>query len=388
MPFNDLLPVSDAVAAHSKLFDKKCLGNTIRLHTAQAGLPELEGVDVVLIGLRENRGAPDIMENSADFSGIRGALYKLYPGNWDLTLADLGDLEAGETIDDTFFAVRQITEKLVKLRIIPMFIGGSHDLTYAMYRSYDKLDQMVNIVNVDSRFDLGDSSGSLSNTSFMGKVIVDQPYNLFNYSNLGYQTFLNSQDEIDLMNKLYFDSFRLGTVTGDIAAVEPVLRDADLVSVDLHSIQAESLGNMYPELPNGLNGREVCAIARYAGLSDRVSSFGVFEYISNGSNRSADALIAQIFWYFMEGVNYRVDEQLAERRNAFIHYAVPIDEEVLSFYKSNKTGRWWIEIPFLQNIDTKLKRHTLLPCTHQDYLNACNQEIPERWFKARRKNEF
>ena len=388
MPFDDLLPVSDAVVARSDLFNEKCLGNSIKVHTAKTGVPDIQGVDIAIIGVRENRGAPDSHDDYLDFSGIRGALYQLFPGNWHLTLADLGDLDAGETLEDTFFAVRQITEKLIKQKTIPFFLGGSQDLTYAIYRGYDKLEQMVNIVNVASRFDLGDSTKPLSNTSYIGRIIVDKPYNLFNYSNLGYQTFLNNQDEIDLMIKLYFDAFRLGTVTDDISVVEPVLRDADLVSVDLRSIQAESLGHMHPAMPNGLNGREICAIARYAGLSDRVSAFGVFEYIYNGKSPSADALIAQMIWYFMEGVNFRVDEQVGERQKAFLHYAVPVDDEVLSFYKSNKTGRWWIEIPFLQNINTKLKRHTLLPCTHQDYLNACNQEIPERWFKARRKNEI
>lgn len=388
MPFDDLLPVSDSVVAQNELYNKKCLGNVIKLHTAKTGLPDMEGVDIAIIALRENRGAADGRDNPLDFSGIRRSLYKLFPGNWHVHLADLGDLEAGETLADTFFAVRQLTEKLIKQNTIPLFLGGSQDLTYAVYRAYDNLEQMVNIVNVDSRFDLGDSTKPLSNNSYIGRIIVDKPYNLFNYSNLGYQTFLNNQDEIDLMIKLYFDAFRLGTVTDDISAVEPVLRDADIVSVDLRAVQAESLGHMHPAMANGFNSREICAIARYAGLSDRVSAFGIFEYIVRAKSTSADMLIAQLIWYFIEGVNFRVDEQVGERQKTFLHYAVPVDDEVLSFYKSTKTGRWWIEIPFLQNINTKLKRHTLLPCTHQDYVNACNQEIPERWFKARRKNEL
>jgi hypothetical protein len=27
-----------------------------------------------------------------------------------------------------------------------------------------------------------------------------------------------------------------------------------------------------------------------------------------------------------------------------------------------------------------------LPCMHDDYLAACNGEVPERWWKAQRKN--
>ena len=63
-----------------------------------------------------------------------------------------------------------------------------------------------------------------------------------------------------------------------------------------------------------------------------------------------------------------------------------IEDEELVFYKSNITGRWWIEIPFLTNGNNKLKRNTLLSCMHEDYLAACEQEIPERWWKAQRRN--
>src|SRR5690606_41163932 len=55
-----------------------------------------------------------------------------------------------------------------------------------------------------------------------------------------------------------------------------------------------------------------------------------------------------------------------------------VEDQELVFYKSTKTQRWWIEIPFLSEINNKLKRHTLLPCMHQDYLYACNNKLPER----------
>ena len=65
-----------------------------------------------------------------------------------------------------------------------------------------------------------------------------------------------------------------------------------------------------------------------------------------------------------------------------------VEDDELIFYKSLKTGRWWIEIPFLPDVNNKLKKHTLLPCMHSDYLLATKGEIPERWYKAYRKNSF
>ncbi|MEO2081105.1 MAG: formimidoylglutamase [Leeuwenhoekiella sp.] len=387
MAFENLTPISDAVVAHAALFNEQSLFNQIKLHTRQNGMPELQELQIAIIGVRENRGASEQEDALIDFAPIRKALYRLFPGNWHTLIGDLGDLEPGASLSDTFYALQDIVGQLVKHNVIPLIIGGSQDLTYALYRAFDNLDQMVNLVNVDSCFDLGDSSLPMTHKSFVGKIIVDQPYNLFNYSNVGFQTYYNSQEEIDLMEKLYFDAFRLGNTVSNLSSVEPVMRDADVVSFDLSSIQSEGLGYMHPEHVNGFTGREACAIARYAGLSDRVSVFGIFEYLLSGKTETASALVAQLIWYFIEGVNYRIEESLADRGTAFLHYNVPVEDEVLSFYKSTKSERWWIEIPFLEGVNNKLKRHTLLPCTQEDYENACNQEIPERWYKAKRKNE-
>ena len=35
--------------------------------------------------------------------------------------------------------------------------------------------------------------------------------------------------------------------------------------------------------------------------------------------------------------------------------------------------------------NNKFKRHTLIPCTYQDYISATNQEIPERWIRTLKK---
>ena len=93
-----------------------------------------------------------------------------------------------------------------------------------------------------------------------------------------------------------------------------------------------------------------------------------------------------MLWYFIEGFCFRSNEYPFGTKENYIKYIVPIEDEELIFYKSNKTERWWIEIPFLTNVNNKLKRNTLLPCTHEDYLAACEQEIPERWWKAQRRN--
>ena len=52
---------------------------------------------------------------------------------------------------------------LVEKNIIPIILGGSQDLTYSNYRAYDSIMPMVNIVNVDTNFDLGDANLPIKN---------------------------------------------------------------------------------------------------------------------------------------------------------------------------------------------------------------------------------
>jgi hypothetical protein len=204
---------------------------------------------------------------------------------------------------------------------------------------------------------------------------------------LGYQSYFNAPQEIALLDKLFFEAFRLGEVCADLTSVEPIMRDADMVTIDITAIKSADLSYKNQESPNGFDGREICAIARYAGISNKVKSFGIYELDDSTIGPHGAMLVAQMLWYFIEGVNFRIHEGDFEDEQLFTTYKVPVEDELLIFKKSNKTERWWIVLPFLSNVNNKLKRGTLLPCTYGEYLGACNQEIPERWLKARQKNE-
>jgi arginase family enzyme len=378
MAFDFLEPVSAVVLDFVKKLNMQSLGKKVVFHTKE-DFPDLNTAKIAIIGVLDNRGNNNALNVDLDF--IRKEFYALFSGNWESSIIDLGDIPQGNTQEDTYYAVAKIVSELIKKQILPIILGGSQDLTYAMYRGYDQLDQMVNLVAIDSKFDFGKEEVLNTSESFLSKIIINEPTNLFNYSNVGFQTYFNSQEEIDLIEKLYFDCFRLGEVSTSPAIAEPVFRDCDLVSLDLTAVKSSDSGNFNIFTPNGFNGKEICALSRYAGLSDKVTSFGIFNQ-HNSKNESV--LIAQIIWYFIEGYNYRSLE--SPNQNTFLKYIVPIDDLELVFFKSPKTERWWIEIPFFTNFNNKFKKNALLPCTHEDYLRACDQEIPDRWWKVQRKN--
>ena len=385
-PFDDLLkPVDDHLIVHNELMSSLILGNRINIHTSEKGIPDLDFTNIALIGIPENRNSVDYLGDELNLNEIRKSLYNLYPGNWSTGISDLGNLILGNSAEETYGRLISMLTILLKKKIIPIILGGSQDMLYAKYRAYDSIQNTVNIVNVDSNFDLGDSAKAINNLSYLGKIILDEPHNLFNYSNIGYQTYHNSPEEIELMENLYFEAYRLGEVCSKIRLVEPVMRDADIVSIDLKSVRASELSSRQKFSPNGFDGKEICAISRYAGISNKVSSFGIFEYKSSNEDEVTEMLISQIIWYFIEGVNYRVEDSDFENEDDYNKFTVIVDDYEMIFYKNKITSRWWIEI-FGEGSNTKLKQNTLLPCTLEDYETAKNGIIPDRWFKAIKKN--
>lgn len=376
MIFDFLQPIPSELIKYIEELSNETLGRNIELHTVTS-IPLLGAINVAIITINEYRS--EKFENEdASFVNFRKNIYKLFPGNWSLKIADLGTIQQGNTVEDTYFLVRTITEKLLKKKILPIIIGGTQDLTYPLYRAYDNLEQMVNLVTIDSKFDFAGKNKTPAN-SYLSSIIVEEPNNLSNYTNIGYQTYYNSQEEIDLIEKLYFEAYRLGDVCKSLAIAEPVLRDADLVSFDLTSVATSGIGASFS--PNGFNGREICSLARYSGISDKISTFSVFNFFNSEQEVS---LLAQMVWYFLEGVQFRSNEYPFTPKDTYYKYIVPIDDNELVFYKSDITARWWIEIKKI-NSGNNSERNTLLPCTYTDYLAACEQQIPERWWKAQRR---
>lgn len=376
-----LQPVEPEITAFVQGLSLQQLGSRVLLHD-DSGFPNLDKVQIALVGVPDNRGAgrsdvPDLML-------LRKEFYSLFFGNWDCTIADLGNIDQGESLEDTYFALNQTASYLLKKKIVLIVLGGSQDLTYPLYRAYDRLGKMVNMVSVDSKFDFGKAELPVSADSYLTKIIMDEPNNLLGYSNVGYQIYYNAQEEIDLIEKLYFDAYRLGEVTTDITLAEPVLRDADLVSIDFYSVQSVYTGNFSKFVPNGFTGKEICAIARYAGISDRVSIFGIFN--TDGNLASEAVLQSQIIWYFIEGYCCRYKEFPETEISNYVKYIVTLSEdEELVFYKSEFSQRWWMKVVFDKEQENKIGNFTLLPCRYEDYLEASQGSYPERWWKAQKK---
>lgn len=380
MSYDFLDPVEAEVISFVNQLSVAQLGKKVVFHT-DTDFPDLSQVKIALLGVYENRG--NAQPIPFDLVAFRKHFYAMYPGNWEFQWADLGNIQPGLELSDTYYAVTEIVSQLLKDGVYPIIIGGSQDLTYPIYRAFDIFEQMVNLVAIDYKLDIGKESSQITADSYMSGIVLTPPFNLLNFSNLGYQTYYNAQEEIDLVDKLYFDAYRLGEVSHQISMAEPVLRDADIVSVDLLSVKSSDSRSPLHFMPNGFTGKEICVLTRYAGISEKVRVFSIF----NVSGQQEEAvLLSQMVWYFLEGYQYRRNEHPHLNPNTFLRFIVPVDDEELIFYKSTLTERWWMEVPNFHHLSNKGKRNALLPCSQEEYLKACDQEIPERWWKAQRKS--
>ena len=380
MSLESLVPVSEEALASMVLHPKQALGKNIEIHTEQQGFPELKDSSIAIIGISEIRNA-FFATSAYKLEDFRKSFYQLFPGNWNFKICDLGNLPNGASPEDTYFALKEICIHLRQFNIVTIVIGGSHDLIFPMYQSYQDNSQLVNIVSVDNQFDFSQEEELISGRSYMSRIIMDQPNFLYNFTNLGFQSYYIAQEELDLMEKLHFDSLRLGVLLDDVAQSEPFFRDANIAGFDMKSLRWQA-SNHPSGSPNGIDARTICALARYAGISDRMEIFGVFELLNTTVSHQ---LLAQIVWYFIEGFSSRYDEYPVLTSSGFTRYTVALSDMEMVFYQSEKSNRWWIEIINQSYLNNKNKTTTLLPCTHKDYLDACSDKIPDKWWKATKR---
>jgi len=360
------------------------LGDSLFIHD-ENGFPKIDKKGVAIIYVPEYRNSDIIFEQGNE--SFRSQFYSFNKGdNWAFSIYDLGTIAPGEKVEDTYFALSQVISELVKNDVVPLIVGGSQDLTLACYKGFESLEQMVNICAVDSRLDVGEPKDPLRSDSFVSHLLMQRPCYLFNYANLGMQRPLVPGKEIDLFEKLYFDICRLGALNADYKLSEPYLRNSDILTIDFKSIKnSETDSNIYDNA-NGLYAEQICQIAKYAGISDKMSCVGIFDVDANQKN-AASNLLAQIIWYFVDGIAQRVgDFPIGSKKNyTKFHVRMEDFKEDLIFYRSNRSDRWWLEVKYLSPNDNKYDRHCLIPCNQKDYDNAMQNEIPNLWWKTLQK---
>ena len=380
MNLNDYFdPIDLKIEFKNYINIKDQLFSSVAINSVDHKINNIENYNLAIVGVT-NYQSDNVIDSVKGLEKIREYLYSLSGFNKKINIYDLGNLKKGKTVNDNIIALRDVIVELISLNIIPLIIGSSEDIIYPNYLAYNKLDKKINFVSVDSKIGLSENRNE-DFKSALWKVIVEENKSLFSFTNLGYQShFVNTSISKYLADQLHF-VYRLGNIRSKIKDTEPIFRDADMIGVNISAVrQSEAFGQINPS-PNGLYGEEICQMAKYAGMSSKLTSFGIYDYcLKSDINNQTAHLIAQILWYFIEGYINRIVEYPLENEREYKKYIVnpySIDQKLV-FYKSEKTERWWAEVP---SFNSDINKQILIACTNDDYILASNGDVPERWLR-------
>jgi len=350
-------------------------GTHLHVNTPSNPIDEISNYQIAILGVPEDRNG--LNNGTAEAPDrIREKLYPLCRVNDKTRIIDLGNLKSTPSAGDTYYGLRDVMLELLNNQVTGIILGGSQDLTYGAYLAYEQSKSPVNLVTIDSRINTG--ADAVSAETYLQSLWKSKK--LFRYCNLGHQQYLVHNKHTAQLDKMGFESIRLGALRNNLTLAEPSLRDAHMVSFDIGSVrQSDAPATSFPS-PNGLYAEESCQLSRYAGLGDHVSCFGIFE-VNPGLDHHGQTthLAAQMIWYFIEGFSQRRIENPSSGSSDFKVFIINHEdmEHELTFYKSQVTNRWWMDVP-----DVKSGKSFPVACTQEEYQQASNHDIPDLWWRT------
>ena len=343
------------------------LGDNIQRYTEE-GLPDLKDTHVAIVGIGEK-----------DANAIRAELYQLSFPFEKLTITDLGNVRK----KNTSFLIPLVKE-LLESKIFPIIIGYQAAHALAQYKAFQSLQSLINLVIVDEHISY--HTDSADKQRYFLKDILDSPNSqLFHMSFIGTQAHFVPVDIFEYLDKRHFDYVRLGKAKSDITELEPLVRDGDLLSINLSALKAAEAPGQQTPSPSGFTTEEACQITRYAGMSDKLKAFGIYGYRAASDKKNQAAMAAaQMLWYFLDGFYNRKGDFPAST-DGLTEYIVEFKklDYQLTFWRSEQSGRWWMQVPVKSK--SRYQRHRLVPCSYNDYLRSCKEELPDRLLNALRR---
>jgi arginase family enzyme len=355
--------------------------HNITIHTDNTPVKDIGKYKIALFGVPDGRNSP----NTGSMKGpdmIREQLYKLAKIPGRSKIIDLGNMKQGVTFNDTIAGLTDILSLLISENLFPVITGGSSALIPAVDKALSQFLNKYTFTAVDSRIDFSNERKEPDSFNYLNAIINNHKSTFSHYINIGYQTYLNDQQVINRFLKRRSELIRIGDVRQAIYLTEPLFRDSDVAIFDISSVrQSDAPGTISPS-PNGFYGEEICLLSRYAGISDKLRVFGLFDVNPEFDIRNqTTGLAAQILWFFLEGFSqkqYETPVLNISNSGRFIKYHVRVTDldDDLIFVKSNLTDRWWIEL------QTEKDQNIYVACSHEDYLKANRNEVPDRWVQA------
>lgn len=296
----------------------------------------------------------------------------LYRCSWDFGTLSLGDLGNIRKSNPEF--IIPLLRELYGGGMVPLLLGSTPELLPAQYLAFAELNRQINLLTVDRRILL---SAREAQQEALDHAVYRADQRQFHLTHLGSQQHLIDPGLRKVFAARHYELRGLGACRHQLAALEPLLRDADLTSLDIGAIGHYEAPARPGFTPSGFLLQEACQLAWYAGNSDKLSSFGIYGMQCPDKNTTTAqeltaAAYAQLAWYFLYGFSQRQGD-FPVSTEGMVEYLVSVaNKHELTFWRSRASGRWWVEVP--DGRQPGEARHRLVPCAYEDYLQASQQQ--------------
>lgn len=367
-----LLPVSSFLTDRNRLLPLNSLGRKLKIYSNE--FPDLSSVHIAIIGIAQND------PNKQGLNAIREQFYRLYNPEYDVNIADLGDFRQAKNKVEQHKCISEIIASLMSKGIVTILVGDAHNLTLGQYYAYRLLNIKPSVTIIDRQVAFSEEG----QYNFLQQVTGSKKEVLQSFSLIGYQGCFTDPDLIKKLDSPKYSFYRLGKFKNNIQEAEPIIREAHMLSFDMEAIRIADAPATAAASPNGFYAEDACQLAKYAGMNDKLTTFGLYGFDMTKDKQAQTAqLMAQMIWYFTDGFYNRKNDIPKKNNQNFYTYKLEMRDKMgtIVFWKSKLSGRWWAEFPVSNKKEKSTVLQDLYPCSHEDYKNACDGEIPQRWLK-------
>lgn len=248
-------------------------------------------------GVRLNQGRPGAAQGPSAFRAAlaRYGAAESAAAAWPRVF-DAGDIVPGATLDETHRRVTAATAALLDAQLLPIAIGGGHDLTLPFVRAVAKRFGGLTGVYFDAHLDVRDTAGS----GMAFRRLVDEAHARSLHLH-GFRPFVNSRE-----HHAWFIAHG-GHAPPDTAEVRLPPAPAHLfVSFDLDVLDMAHAPGVSAPNPSGWTPREAETWLLACGADPRVRCFDLMELCPAHDEGGRTArLAAHLFLTFLAGVAAR-----------------------------------------------------------------------------------
>ncbi len=319
-----------------------------------------------------------ITSDCAKMSHLRKSLYSFRSFPSAFEFLDLGILRK---INDDF--ALPLFEEIFNAGVFPILVSNDSSLNKSFLQALSNVYSTFHLTAIDDRFRFSPYQLN-KDVAYWDVFLSEETERLEGAHIVGVQSHLTSADGFNFCEENGISLHRLGQSRLNLQELEPAIRHADICVLEMSALKFTDFPSQIPQSPSGFFLEEICQLSRYAGLSDSLKGFSISGFNLNIDNAMDSFSLAQIIWYFLDGFNNKKGD-FPVNFDGMIEYLVDVkgNEKTLTFWKSMRSGRWWLQI---EKIFKELKpgqvNIRLIPVSYQDYLDACEGELSARVLKS------